>query len=99
MDALASKALRAIRGCVSDGRYRVLAHFAHRMDLRGVFWADIQAVIDSAESVEDDGPDRFGRPKWRVRGRTTDRMDLGIVCVLDRDERGPVAVFITAYWD
>ena len=80
------------------GQYRVLAHFVHGMDLRGLFWPDIQAVADSPRMVKDGGPDRFGRAKWRLSGRTTDGLDLEIVCVLDRDERGNLVVFITAYW-
>ena len=99
MNALARKALRTIHGCVADGRYRLLEHFVQRMDDRGLFWPDIQAVLNSALAVEDDGPDTFGRDKWRVRGQTTDRLDLEIVCVLDRDESGNLAVFITAYWE
>jgi hypothetical protein len=99
MDAKARKALRTIQDCVASGRYIVLAHFVQRMDVRGLFWPDIQAVIDSAQVVRDDGPDRLRRVKWRVRGRTTDRLDLEIVCALDRDQRGNLTVFITAYWD
>lgn len=98
MNAREREALRAIQDCVLGGRYLVLGHFARRMDRRGLFWSDIQAVIDSALAVHNDGFDRFGRPKWRVRGVTTDRLDLEIVCALDRDERGNLTVFITAYW-
>lgn len=99
MDAAARKALRTIQGCVAAGRYRLLAHFVQRMDERGLFWPDVQAVLDSAQAVEDDGADDYGRDKWRVRGQTTDRLDLEVVCVLDRDETGKLAVFITAYWE
>ena len=99
MDAKARTALRTVQDCLASGRYRVLVHFLQRMDVRGLFWPDIQAVVDSAQVVQDDGPDEFGRPKWRLRGRTTDRLELEIVCALDRDERGELTVFITAYWD
>ena len=99
MDAKTRKALRTIRDCMASGRYRVLEHFVERMDVRGLFWPDIQAVIGSAQAVQDDGQDTFGRAKWRLRGRTTDRLDLEIVCAIDRDQRGNLTVFITAYWD
>lgn len=99
MKAAARKALEKIQDCVSAGRYRLLSHFVQRMEDRGLFWADIQAVLDLAQAVEDDGLDKFGRPKWRVRGTTTDRLNLEIVCVLGRDERGQLAVVITAYWN
>jgi hypothetical protein len=99
MDARDKNALRTIQDCLATGRYRVLEHFLRRMDLRGLFWGDVQAAVDSAQDVQYGGLDRFGRPKWRVRGRTTDRLNLEIVCVLDRDDLGNVTVFITAYWD
>lgn len=99
MDPPARRALRIIQACLHAGRYRVLAHFVHRMDLRGLFWADIQAVIDSPQDGVDDGLDRFGRPKWRIRGRTTDHLDMEILCVLDHDEEGNLTVFVTAYWN
>lgn len=96
--AKAREALGMIRQAVQAGRCRVLAHFVHRMDLRGLFWADILAVIDSARTVREDGTDRFARAKWRLGGRTTDGLDVEIVFALDRDERGNLVVFITAYW-
>ena len=99
MDARAKRALRTIRDCVAAGRYLVLAHFIKRMDSRGLFWPDVQSVIDSSEAVEDMGLDKDGRPKWRLRGRATDGLELEIACVLDRDEHGNLTVFITAYWN
>jgi hypothetical protein len=99
MDAKARKALQAIQDCVASGRYRVLEHFVQRMDLRGLFWPDIQAVIDSAQLVQSDGLDRVGRAKWRLRGRTTSRLAVEIVCAMDHDEHGNLTVLITAYWD
>lgn len=99
MDATASKALRAIQESVASGRYQVLAHFVQRMDRRGLFWVDIQAVIDSPGLIQANGMDEWGRPKWILQGRTTGRLALGIVCALDRDQRGNLIVFITAYWD
>ena len=99
MTGTGQEVLQTIRGCVQAGCYRLLVHFVQRMDERGLFWPDIEAVLDSAQTAEDDGQDRFGRDKWRVRGQTTDRLDLEIVCVLDHDESGKLIVFITAYWE
>jgi hypothetical protein len=84
--------------CVRRGRYRVLRHLIERMDRRGLFWGDVEAVIDAPSDVVDGGLDDFGRSKWRICGQTTDRMDLEVVCVLDRDERGHLTIFITAFW-
>ena len=76
----------------------MLEHFIQRMGSRGLFWPDVQSVIHSPKAVEDMTLDRYGRPKWCVRGHATDGLELGIVCVLDRDEQGNLTVFITAYW-
>lgn len=99
MDAEASKALSIIQKCIDDGRYRLLRHFTKQMDRRGLYWLDLLAVIDKPDSVEDDGLDRYDRPKWIVGGETADGLPVGIVCVLDRDERGDETVFITLYWE
>ena len=99
MNTRAKRVLRTIQDCVASGRYLALTHFVQRMDSRGLFWPDIQAVIDSPEAVEDNGLDKFGRAKWRLRGRTQDRLELGIICVMDRDQAGNLTVFITVYWD
>jgi hypothetical protein len=98
MNRKAQRALDVIRECVAAGRYRVLAHFTRRMDERGLYWPDIRAVLASASAVEDEGTDDFGRPKWRVAGRATDRLELEIICALDTDAAGCVTVFITAFW-
>ena len=98
MKAKARKALGVIRDCVDAGRYLVLKHFTRQMDRRGLFRPDIQAAICSPSDVRDDGADRFARPRWIVRGKATDGLEIGIVCVLDVDDRGVVTVFITAYW-
>jgi hypothetical protein len=98
MSRKARKALADIRKCVATGRWRVLVHFTRRMDERGLFWPDILAVLASPAAVVDEGADEFGRPKWKVAGRTTDGLKLEIVCVLDTDAAGCVTVFITVYW-
>jgi hypothetical protein len=98
MNRKAQKALADIRRCVATGRWRVLAHFTRRMDERGLFWPDILSVLTSPAAVLDDGPDDFGRPKWKLAGRATDGLKLEIVCALDTDAAGRVTVFITVYW-
>lgn len=99
MNAGSRQVLQTIHDCIQAGRYRLLAHFVRRMDERGLFWPDILAVLDSATTVEDDKQDAYGRDKWKVCGRTTDQLELEIVCVLDRDDSGNLVVFITAYWE
>jgi hypothetical protein len=99
MDASAKTALRTIRECVHEGRVSLLAHFRRRMDQRGLFWPDVQAVVDSARHVHDGGLDAFGRPKWCLAGETTDGLELEIVCALDRDKDGRLIVLITVYWN
>jgi hypothetical protein len=97
MDAHARKALATIRGCVKTGRYRLLKHFTQRMDKRGLFWPDVQAVLDDPSDVRDGGPEKHGRPKWIVAGTSAGGESLELVCVLDTDERGEITVFITIY--
>ncbi len=97
MDAKARRALGVIQECVAAERYFVLPHFVQRMDRRGFFWADVLAVIDSPGGVRSDGRDRYDRPKWIVSGRAAEGLDVELVCVIDRDDRGNVTVFITIY--
>ena len=97
MDAKARKALSVIQRCVAAKRYVVLPHFVQRMDQRGFFWADVLAVLDEPDEVRFDGHDRYARPKWVIEGKTVGELDIGLVCVLDTDDRGRVTVFITIY--
>ncbi len=97
MDSKARKAWSVIRRCVEQGRYRVLEHFAQRMDQRGMFWPDVLAVVDDPAEVRPGGPEEFGRPKWIINGTAADGLEVEIVCVLDHDERGRLTVFITIY--
>ena len=97
MDAKARKALLTIRDCVAERRYRVLPHFTQRMDERGLFWPDVQTILDDPTDVRDGGADRWDRPKWIVKGESAAGDKLGLVCVLDRDEQGKLTVFITIY--
>jgi len=97
MDAKACRALRTIRRCVEAGRYRLVLHFMQRMDERGLFWPDVAAVLDKPTDVRDGGPEHWGRPKWIVTGRSAAGDELELVCVLDKDDRGKLVVFITLY--
>jgi len=97
MDAPARKALSVIRRCVARGRYLLLSHFTERMDERGLFWPDVLAVLDEPTGVRPGGSEWWGRPKWLIAGRSASGDVLEIVCVLDKDERGNVTVFITMY--
>jgi hypothetical protein len=98
VNAKARQALKVIQACVASGRYRVLAHFTRRMDQRGLFWPDIACVIFSPSDVQDDSMDDFGRPKWKVTGKTSDGLRLEIICAMDRNKQGNLTVFITVYW-
>lgn len=97
MDAKARRALSTIRRCVAARRYRLLVHFAQRMDERGLFWPDVLAILDEPLDLRDGGADRWGRPKWIIAGKSACGDNLELVCVLDRDQRGHAAVFITIY--
>lgn len=93
------EAIKIIRQCISEDRYRVMRHFAQRMDERGLFWPDVQAVIDHPRSVKDAGLDDYDRPKWLVAGKTTDLLNLEMVVVIDQDEDGNMVLLITIYFE
>jgi hypothetical protein len=99
MNADARRALSIIRRCVAKGRYVVLANFVQRMDQRAYFWADVLSAIDLPDDVRSDGVDRWGRPKWIIRGGAEPKLPepVELVCALDRDDDGNVTVFITIY--
>jgi hypothetical protein len=97
MDAKARRAWGVIQACAAAQRYVVLPHFLQRLDHRGFFWPNIQAVIDDPIDVRFDGRDKYDRPKWIITGRTVDRVDIALVCTIDRDDDGNVIVFITIY--
>ena len=98
MSTDARRALKAIRDAVAAGRYRVLRHFASRMAERGLVLPDVLAVLDSPDSIHDDGMDRFGRPKWILSGRVDTDALVEFVCAMDTDEKGNQVVLITIYW-
>lgn len=99
MNVAAKKALGVIRQCLRNGAYRVLPHFIERMDRRGLFWSDVEAIAEKPLDVRDDGLDRYDRPKWLIAGRAYDGDRLTIVCAIDTDEAGNLVLSITAYWD
>jgi len=96
--AAARRALKIIQECLAADRFVVLPHFAKRLDQRGLFWPDIEAVIDSPQDVQRGGKDRWDRSQWILRGKAADGLDLSIVCAIDHDEPGHATVFITIYW-
>jgi len=78
------------------------------MQLRALFWPDVQAVIDDPKEVFFDGMDEHKRPKWKISGEAADIGDIGdieIVCAIefvknaaDETEESETE-FITLYWD
>lgn len=99
MNPAARQALETIRQCVKAERVILLPHFTHRMEERGVFWADVLAMIGGPADVRGDGFDDWARPRWIVTGVAADGRPLGMVCVLGRDNQGQVTVFVTLYWE
>ena len=97
MRGAARRALATIQHCVLAGQYRVLPHFLERLDRRGLFWPDVQAVLDTPRGIRYGGRDEWDRQKWFVSGSATDRLDAEIVCVMDVDESGELVLFITIY--
>ena len=67
------------------------------MEQRGLFWPDVQAVIDDPRGVGSDGMDRYNRPKWKVCGAAADGTEIEIVCAIELDESE--TEFITIYWE
>lgn len=98
MDAEARRAVTTIRGCVQDGRYRFRSHFEDQMNARGMYWTDILLVLDRPEEVNDDGWDRFDRPKWRIYGHGWKNEPVEIVCALGFRAGQSFAHFITLYF-
>jgi hypothetical protein len=95
--AEARRALATIRECLEADNYSVSVHFAQRMDERGLFWPDIQSVIDDPAEVRSERMDDYGRPKWIVAGEAASLGEIEIVCAIECDDSG--AVFITIYWE
>lgn len=97
MTADARLALATIRACVESDRYSLAVHFTDRMVERGLYWPDVESVLDDPTDVRSQGRDRFHRPKWIVGGETADGMDVELVCAIEVDDSG--TEFITLYWE
>lgn len=97
MTSQGRRALAVTRKCVDEDRYAIGIHFAERMEERGLFWPDVQAVIDAPADVRSDELDRYGHPKWIICGEAATGDQIEIVCAIEIDERG--TEFITLYWE
>ena len=95
MTAEARRTLLFIRECVEADRYALAVHFTQRMMERGLFWSDVQAVIDDPQDVRSEGMDKYSRPKWIVCGESATGDVIEIVCAVEIDE----TEFITIYWE
>jgi hypothetical protein len=67
------------------------------MEERGLFWPDVQAVINHPEEVKSQGMDEYGRPKWIIRGEAVLGDDIQIVCAIEINQSE--TEFITLYWE
>ena len=86
-----------IRRCIETERYALTVHFSERMEQRGLFWPDVEAVIDDPRDVRAQGLDDYDRPKWIISGEAAFGGEIEIVCAIELDESG--AEFITLYWE
>jgi hypothetical protein len=82
---------------VATDRYALTFHFAARLEERGFYWPDVQRVLDAPQKVRFAGADRFGRPKWIVRGEAATGDLIEVVCAIEPGEAE--VEFITIYWD
>jgi len=72
-----------------------LAHFLHVWTWRALLGRhpgvlDTPWMLSTMGWIDSDVPSADS-------GRTTDRLDMEILCVLDHDEEGNLTVFVTAY--
>ena len=95
--AEAKRAIAVIRRCVESDHYALTLHFAQRMQQRGLFWPDAQAIIEDPREVRPQGLDSFDRPKWIIRGEAVGAGEIEIVCAIESDESG--TEFLTIYWE
>lgn len=93
----ARRAVAVIRECLANDRFAVSVQFAHRMEQRGLFWPDIQAVVEDPSGVWAAGMDRDGRPEWIIAGDAGGLGEIEIVCAIECDDSG--TEFITLYWE
>ncbi len=93
------QAIATIQECVEHGRVQFVEHFTTRLAQRGLFWADVLAIIEQCAHAREDGLDEFGRPRWLLRGQAADDLTAELLAVLDHDDRGNIVVFITIYFE
>jgi hypothetical protein len=66
------------------------------MRQRGLYWPDVQAIIDDPQDIRSQGTDKYGRAKWIIRGEAAFGGEIEVVCAIEIDETG--TEFITLYW-
>lgn len=93
----AIRAIAVIRQCVEDDHYGLARHFTERMEQRGLFWPDVQSVIEHPDDVRSRGADRYGRAKWIISGDAEIGERIEVVCAIEIDETE--TEFITLYWE
>ena len=87
-----------IRRCVELDRFRLSGHFEDMLSLRVLFWADMLHVLDVPTDVRDDGPDKWGWPKWVVEGtEALGTVAVEFVCKIKGRDDGDFTLFITLY--
>lgn len=91
------RAIAIIRECVEGDRFSLAIHFSERMQQRGLFWTDVEAVLFEPTSIRAQAIDRYGRPKWLIRGEAATGDEIEIVCAIEVDESE--TEFITLYWE
>ena len=97
MTAEARRTLAVIRECLETDHYALTVHFSHRMEQRGLFWPDVQAVLDDPSEVRGQGMDDYNRPKWIIVGQAVIGVEIEIVCAVEIDDTE--TEFITLYWE
>ena len=91
------EALAAVGQAITSDNFRLTDHFRQRMDQRGLFFGDIEAVLDAPTDVRADGVDEFGRERWSFAGETTDGLSLEILIAIEVTADGR-SIFVTLYW-
>jgi len=92
----ARRTLAVVRECLDSDRYALTVHFSERMVQRGLFWADVEAVIGDPSAVRSQGMDEYNRPKWIIGGQAMTGDEVEIVCAVEIDDTE--TEFIALYW-
>ena len=58
MTAEGQRAIATIRECIESDHFSLSVHFRERMDQRGLFWPDLQAIIEDPQDIQ-------LRPDWK----------------------------------